>query len=203
MATGKVKRGNFILFVLLNLFIFNGCLGNKDSMTEDKFWKIISKTKNSENDSEKQNHALRNILKTLNAKQIKDFDRIHEDTMAKAYGWHLWGACYIFCGGCSDDGFTEFRNWLISQGKEIFYYMLKDPDSLVDKVEIPIKYKNDLWPLNSDFDLIPRKVYEEKTGEEMDYYFSQPKKPYGDEWEEDFDVLKKLYPNIWSKYYKK
>ena len=32
--------------------------------------------------------------------------------------------------GCSDDGFSDFRMWLIAQGKEVYLNALKDPDSL-------------------------------------------------------------------------
>ena len=32
--------------------------------------------------------------------------------------------------GCSDDGFSDFRMWLIAQGKEVYLNALKDPDAL-------------------------------------------------------------------------
>ena len=32
--------------------------------------------------------------------------------------------------GCSDDSFSDFRMWLIAQGKEVYLNALKDPDSL-------------------------------------------------------------------------
>ena len=33
---------------------------------------------------------------------------------------------------CSDDGFIDFRAWLIAQGKEVYLSALKDPDTLAD-----------------------------------------------------------------------
>ena len=33
---------------------------------------------------------------------------------------------------CSDDGFIDFRAWLIAQGREVYLAALKDPDSLAD-----------------------------------------------------------------------
>ena len=34
--------------------------------------------------------------------------------------------------GCSDDGFIDFRAWLIAQGREVYLAALADPDSLTD-----------------------------------------------------------------------
>ena len=34
--------------------------------------------------------------------------------------------------GCSDDGFIDFRAWLIYQGKEVYLNALKNPDSLAE-----------------------------------------------------------------------
>ena len=36
--------------------------------------------------------------------------------------------------GCSDDGFIDFRAWLIAQGREVYFAALADPDSLADVV---------------------------------------------------------------------
>jgi hypothetical protein len=33
-------------------------------------------------------------------------------------------------GGMSDDGFTDFRYWLISRGRDVYERALADPDSL-------------------------------------------------------------------------
>ena len=35
-------------------------------------------------------------------------------------------------GHATDDGFTDFRAWLISQGKEAYFAALKEPDTLAD-----------------------------------------------------------------------
>lgn len=34
--------------------------------------------------------------------------------------------------GCSDDGFIDFRAWLIAQGKEVYLNALRDPDTLAE-----------------------------------------------------------------------
>jgi len=53
-----------------------------------------------------------------------------DKSLRKANTWKLWGAAYLANDGCSDDGFLYFRAWLITQGKDIFEQVCKDPDSL-------------------------------------------------------------------------
>ena len=48
----------------------------------------------------------------------------------------LWAACTATGTHCTDDGFIDFRSWLISQGKDVYMQVLQDPDSLAE-VEIP------------------------------------------------------------------
>ena len=48
-----------------------------------------------------------------------------------AYKYGLWTAAGILMEtGCSDDSFSDFRMWLIAQGKDVYLNALKDPDSL-------------------------------------------------------------------------
>ena len=55
--------------------------------------------------------------------------------MAEAYRWDLWAAAYLIQGGCSDDGFEYFCDWLISLGKHRFEAALRNPDSLAEVIE--------------------------------------------------------------------
>ena len=36
------------------------------------------------------------------------------------------------CDGYTDDDFTDFRGWLIAQGRDVYMAALKDADSLAD-----------------------------------------------------------------------
>jgi hypothetical protein len=63
-------------------------------------------------------------------------------------------------GGCSDDGFTDFRYGLISLGKNVYYKAIENPDSLVELgADIEIR--------NESFGYVAFEVYEEKSGTEM------------------------------------
>ncbi len=37
-------------------------------------------------------------------------------------------------GGCFDDGFEYFRNWLISRGRRVFYAAKDNPDTLINEI---------------------------------------------------------------------
>ena len=53
--------------------------------------------------------------------------------MDAAYKYGLWTAASVMeKHGCSDDGFIDFRAWLVGQGKAVYMAALKDPDSLAN-----------------------------------------------------------------------
>ena len=77
-------------------------------------------------------HELRDRLVAMGPEQAKAFhDILHAyEDLANRYG--LWDAANIMKEWCSDDGFIDFRAWLISQGREVYLAALRDPDSLAD-----------------------------------------------------------------------
>ena len=89
-------------------------------MNENQFWKIIESGKKSASSAEDRPDLLATELKSLSAGEIKDFDEIYFDQIIRSYRWDLWGAAYVINGGCSDDGFKYFCDFLISEGKEVF-----------------------------------------------------------------------------------
>lgn len=54
------------------------------------------------------------------------FGELH-DTL---YRWDVWAAAYLIGGGCSDDGFTDFRAGVIASGRTWFQRVTAAPDSL-------------------------------------------------------------------------
>ena len=77
-------------------------------------------------------HELQDRLVAMGPEQAQAFhDILHVyEGLADRYG--LWDAASIMMEWCSDDGFIDFRAWLIAQGKEVYLAALKDPDSLAD-----------------------------------------------------------------------
>jgi hypothetical protein len=103
-------------------------------MNKDTFWALIRKAK--ERFGQDMDTSLCWLMDELikrgpNAAQgFHDIIHAYSD-LANQYG--LWDAASIIKEyGCGDDGFLDFRSWLIAQGKEVYLAALKDPDSLAD-----------------------------------------------------------------------
>lgn len=156
-------------------------------MNLSEFWKIIKKVEGVDNPEE----LIEQELKQLTPEEISSYQE-HFDTLhAKAYTNKLWGAAYIIGGGCSDDGFIDFRYGLISQGKKIYEKALLDPDSLAD-------LGADLDISNESFGYTAMEAYEAVSKNEIPRIeFSQPVDPVGKEWDfDDADENKKHLPKL-------
>lgn len=160
-------------------------------MTDQQFWTIIeSGGPKAQDDPERQLAAVRKKLAGLPPDEIRDFQRLFHEKLVAAYSWDLWGAAYVINGGCSDDGFHYFREWLISRGRATYEAAVQHPDSLAGLTE-PDRDDYEF----EDLGYVAHKVYEEQTGVEMvPFETSWPTEPKGHEWDFDDDeqVARKL-----------
>ena len=102
-------------------------------ITKDTFWELISQAKERcGQDQDAFAQWLEDRLTEMGPEQALHFDAIIHGYRDLAYKYGLWSAASILCDGCSDDGFIDFRGWLIAQGREVYMAALKDPDSLAD-----------------------------------------------------------------------
>lgn len=105
-------------------------------INQDSFWDLIHETKNvCGQDMDAMLAYLKDRLVSMGPTQAQNFhDIIHAyEDLADKFG--LWDAAGIMKEyGCSDDGFIDFRAWLIAQGREVYFAALADPDSLADVV---------------------------------------------------------------------
>jgi len=101
-------------------------------MDRNAFWDLISEAKKEcGQDMDTSIQWLTDRLSALGPQQAQDFHDILHGYQDLAYQYGLWTAATLMCeNGCSDDGFIDFRAWLIAQGKEIYLAALADPDSL-------------------------------------------------------------------------
>jgi len=107
-------------------------------MDVEQFWKLIEKTRQiSHSAPDKQADLLIDELAKLSEADILSYQSILDDLMDRAYIAELWELAFILASGwgCSDDGFMDFRAWLIGQGQDVFEKALSDPESLIDIVE--------------------------------------------------------------------
>lgn len=168
-------------------------------MDISKFWEIIEQSKkNTNEDIYLQLDNLREALQHLNKSEIIKAQEIFLDLMDKAYKWDLWAAAYTIQGGCSDDGFIDFRAWLIGRGKEVYYAALESSDSLSQMSQETLKDSE----AGEEYNYLFAEAYEELTDEEMPEIVRTPKtNPDGKEWdEENINEFKQINPNLFEKF---
>ena len=99
---------------------------------KDGFWTLLEETKQYfGQDTRSSAEWLKKQLRAMGpeeALRFHAFEHCYNDA-ADRYG--LWNAAAVMIeDGCTDDGFLDFRAWLIAQGKAVYMNGLKDPDSL-------------------------------------------------------------------------
>ena len=165
----------------------------KQIMNEDDFWKLIDKSRTaSSNNYQTQISSLKTILLTLEPADIEKFDNTFTALLAASYDYKLWGASYVINGGCSDDCFDYFRQYLIGHGKEKFYQTIKDPESCASCIK---SEEEDNW---EGLQYAAMEAYKQLTGKEIPKTY-QPKvelkgKPF------DEETVMKQYPKLAKKF---
>ena len=165
----------------------------RTTMDEQTFWRIIVAAKNAAGgDVNARPKALEVQLGSLDLAALEAFQRTYEALLLKANRWDLWGAAYLMNGGCSDDGFKYFRDWLISEGRDIYEKALADPASLAS---FPVR---EYFELES-FGYAASKVFARKGGGELDRDFAvEIAVPAGREWKEA--DLPAMFPQLAAKF---
>ncbi|MFD1014863.1 DUF4240 domain-containing protein [Winogradskyella rapida] len=163
-------------------------------MDSQMFWEMISISKaNSSGDYEQQQLELKKELLKRNATDILEFDNKFRTLRGEIYDWNFWAAAYIINGGCSDDCFSDFRGWLIGQGKAVFESAIQNVENLAE-----LKDTNDGdW---EGLSYVPSEAYEQKIGKDLPAGIRENFEITGEEWSEDGDDLKNKFPKLWEKF---
>ncbi|GAB3591402.1 DUF4240 domain-containing protein [Angustibacter peucedani] len=103
-------------------------------MDADQFWAVVDQTRGDDGDVEAHADRLLARLQRLPLDEVADFVRLYQQHAQSLFTWDLWGAGYVVEGGLSDDGFTDFRAWVVSQGRAAYDAVRADPEALVDLV---------------------------------------------------------------------
>lgn len=74
---------------------------------------------------------------------MEQFEELFTDIESRAYRPDLWAVATEIMGGfCSDDGFWDFRHWLISKGTAAYKAALKDPKSVLKLADDDCRFEN-------------------------------------------------------------
>lgn len=167
-------------------------------MTEAQFWQIIQKSFDAcSGNTDEQAGTLANELHKLHADEIAAFARHFATYHRQAYSWDLWGAAYLINGGCSDDGFADFRSWLISRGREWYHQALISPDSLADYPGL-----GDRDATFEEFAYVASQVHEKLAGDLPESCFCpDPDDPVGTTWQEDDEeTFRTRWPKLFAQF---
>ena len=168
-----------------------------------RFWKLIEQSRrvidpdNADGNMERQAQELSVLLSRLSPDELVSFDEHLTRLLKQAYDWKLWAAAYLLGEGCSDDGFMDFRSWLISMGRKVYERALADPDSLASVVRRP-EIEDFFF---EGLSYVVYEVYEQKTGQEMPPGpLTYPESPTGTKRSLDDEVgyFKREFPRLWA-----
>ena len=173
-------------------------------MNEPTFWELIERSRQLVNRAQcedgqafhnAQSNHLKQLLMDLSPAEIIAFDGRFGDMYDRAYTWDLWAVAYWLHGGCSDDGFLDFRACLISVGRERFTRAVNDPDGIVEWIDaddVP-------FTQSEGFQYIASEAYEGKTGRRMDRTpaVGHRKEPAGHNFDfNDTDEMRRRFPRL-------
>ena len=132
-------------------------------MNKEMFWQLIDESREACKDNIKgMAKYLEGRLSGLSLDEAKSFcgifDTYHKaaDKAGIASVGNLMNHEML-----TDDGFTDFRNWLIAQGKELYIETLKNPEVLAEKTGEPIEG----WYEFELLGYVGMRVVEQKTGD--------------------------------------
>jgi len=137
------------------------------------------------------------LVERLTADEMLAFVDVAGDVANDAYAWPVWGAAYLVEGGCSDDGFMDFRDGLVLAGRAVFERTLADPDSLADHpVVAAMADGGSPWFGFESLDSLVRDAWSRATGEDDEAYYAARERtssvrarsePAGEQWDFDDD----------------
>ncbi|MFR0757477.1 MAG: DUF4240 domain-containing protein [Hominisplanchenecus sp.] len=99
----------------------------RSGMSKDQFWNLIEKAKEvCGTDLDASAVWIKQQLFYMTPEDVLQFHNLVYSYRDAAYKYGLWTAAGIMMeAGCSDDSFSDFRMWLIAQGKRSLSECLK------------------------------------------------------------------------------
>lgn len=173
-----------------------------EMLDETVFWDIVhSSIKNTKNQDAQERFLVNEIAK-LTPKQMIGFRLRTDKLLYDTYNSEMWCAGYIMNGGCSDDGFEYFRNWIISLGKEKYQKAKENTDSLISEYNTSTEFYE-----FEGFWYVALTAFNNKTGKDLydfiadDFKYNEGNYPrFEFTWkEEEPETMKAICPRLFDK----
>jgi len=167
------------------------------------YWRIVDYSLLNKSSQEEQEQYLINEIEKLSWKEIVGFRLRTYQLLYDSYNSEMWCAGYLMNGGCSDDGFEYFRNWVISRGKETYQKAKSNPDNLISEVREGAEF----YEFES-FWYVALEAFHRKTGKNLyDYIDHKTFKTHEGNypvfeftWQEQSpESMKKICPRLYAK----
>jgi hypothetical protein len=184
----------------------NNLSKTSEILDEDLYWKIVQESLHNSSDQDEQEEFLIKQLQKFSYKEIIGFRLRTDKLLYDTYNSEMWCAGYIMNGGCSDDSFEYFRNWVISKGKTVYYDAKNNPDSLISQVDEVLDYYD-----FESFWYVAVEAFQQKTGKDLydfidddNFKFKEGHYPQFDfTWaEENPESMKAICPKLFDKMWK-
>ena len=169
------------------------------AMTREAFWEHIDAARSAAMfDRARLPEALRDELAEMAEDELLAFLRHFHDARGEAFRHELWAAAWIAGGGATEEDFSDFRDWLITLGREAFEDALRDPQRLLDHAE-PAELED---PFDAEVATVMAEVYEDVTGDAWPppakVLRPHPAHPAGRAWTPK--ELPRRFPKLWRAY---
>ncbi|MEM9692911.1 MAG: DUF4240 domain-containing protein [Myxococcota bacterium] len=102
-------------------------------LTADEFWAIIEQARDPSGSAEQTATNLADLAAEWEPPQMVAFEAWNQAYRNAANRQELWCAVAVLRGGCSDDSWTDFRAWLVAQGRDVYTRVVADPDELASE----------------------------------------------------------------------
>ena len=165
-------------------------------LNEEQFWAIVDNSLKMTQDQEQQEQFLVSEITKLSHHEMIGFYLRNCYLLNETYTSEMWCAGHIMNTRCSDDGFEDFRCWVISRGKETYYKAKANPDYLINEfVEGCEAYEFEL------FGYVAIEAFEQATGKELLDYVAYEVEftPIEFNWQSgDPESMKKICPKLYD-----
>ncbi|MFJ8039852.1 DUF4240 domain-containing protein [Kitasatospora sp. NPDC096147] len=145
-------------------------------MEIDEFWRIVETARQQPGPVDE---ALVDLLAARSPQEVIGYQRQFDLLHRAVYRWDLWAAAHLLEGGCSDDGFTDFRAGLIVQGRDWYEKAARSPDSLADHPAVLADAPDgDCFEFSREaVGYAAARAYERLTGDRDDFYAATSRTP--------------------------
>ena len=181
-----------------------GLAKTAELLDEKTYWDIVDRSLKYRNDQDQQEQFLIAEIGKLTPKPMIGFRLRTDKLLYDTYTSAMWCAGHIMNGGCSDDGFEYFRNWIISRGKQVYDKATASPDNLVSEAKEDI----DAYEFET-FWYVANEAFRQKTGKDLYDYIDDEKfktneahyRPIQLTWQEDDPAsMKKICPKLFARF---